>query len=77
MREEINEEMLESVNGGRYVINGNLHRVAFRDAKKVYQLKNCTDYEAMALMDSFVGKYATEEEYDNACIAALRANGWI
>lgn len=77
MREELNFDETEFVSGGRYVINGNLHRVAFRDVKRVFQLKNCTDYQAMELMDSYIGQYATEEEYDNACIAALRAKGWI
>lgn len=77
MREELNMENLESVNGGRYVINGNTHQVAFRDAKKIFKLKNCSDYQAMELMDSYIGKYDTEEEYDNACIAALKSKGWI
>ena len=77
MREELNVENLESVNGGRYVINGNTHQVAFRDAKQVFKLKNCSDYQAMELMDSFIGKYSTEVEYDNACINALKAKGWI
>lgn len=78
MREMMNEENLDSVNGGRYIINGNTHQVAFRDAKKVYNLSpNCTDYQVMELMDSFIGKYATEVEYDKACIAALKAKGWI
>ena len=78
MRKELNNENLETVAGGRYVINGNTHQVAFRDAKQVFKLSDtCDEYDAMRLMDSFVGQYATEEEYDNACIAALRANGWI
>ena len=78
MRKELDIENLESVNGGRYVINGNLHQVAFRDARQVFKLSDsCDEYEAMRLMDSFIGKYATEQEYDNACIEALRARGWI
>lgn len=78
MREELNEEMLEDVNGGRYIVNGNRHQIAFRDAKKVFKLSASADeYEVMRLCDSFIGKYATEEEYDNACINALRAKGWI
>jgi len=78
MREELNMENLDSVTGGRYVINANRHQIAFRDAKKVFKLSaDCDEYECMRLMDSFIGKYATEEEYDNACIAALQARGWI
>ena len=78
MREELNMDNLESVTGGRYVINGNLHKIAFRDAKMVFQLSpNCNDYEVMAACDSLIGKYSTEEEYDNACIALLQSKGWI
>ncbi len=77
MREELKAENLDSVSGGRYIINGNTHQVAFRDAKKVFKLKNCTDYQAMELMDSLIGKYDTEEEYDNACIAKLLELDWI
>lgn len=75
MIKELNINELDSVVGGRYVINGN--KVAFRDANKVFSLKNCSDYQAMELMDSLIGKYNTEEEYDNACIAALQSRGWI
>lgn len=78
MRKELNNENLETVAGGRYVINGNTHQIAFRDARKIFKLSDdCDEYEAMRLMDSFIGKYATEEEYDNACIDALRSRGWI
>ena len=77
MRDELKNEELESVSGGRYVINGNTHQVAFKDAKKVFKLKNCNDYQAMELMDGLIGKYPSEKDYDEACIAALQAKGWI
>lgn len=77
MREELNLNDMESVTGGRVVINGNTHQIAFRDARRVFKLKNCSDYEALAACDSLVGKYSTEEEYDNACIALLQSKGWI
>lgn len=77
MIKELNINELDSVVGGQYVINGNARQVAFRDAKKVFSLKNCSDYQAMELMESLIGKYNTEEEYDNACIAALQSKGWI
>ncbi len=78
MREELNMENLESVSGGRYIINANRHQIAFRDARQVFKLSASADeYDVMRLMDSFIGKYATEVEYDNACIAALRERGWI
>ena len=36
MRKELNNENLETVAGGRYVINGNTHQIAFRDARKIF-----------------------------------------
>ena len=78
MREELSMEKVGTVTGGRYVINGNTHQVAFRDVRKIFNLTgSCDEYDAMKLMDSFIGQFATEEEYDNACIEALRERGWI
>ena len=77
MREELNVEAMESVAGGKYVVNGNTKQVAFKDVKQVYNLKNCTVYQAMEAMDSLIGKYKTEKEYDEACIALLQSKGWI
>jgi len=74
---ELSMEELDAVSGGRYVINGNTHQVAFRDVQQIFHLKNCSDYEAMEAMDSLIGVYATEVEYDNACIALLQSKGWI
>lgn len=76
MREELKDDALDMVNGGRYVINAKMMKIAFRDAKKTYNLK-CSQYEAMQLCDSLIGSYASEEEYDNKCIAELKARGWI
>ena len=78
MREEINMENLEGVSGGRYIINANRHQIAFRDAKQVFKLSaDCDEYDLMRVLDSYIGKFATEKEYDEACIADIRARGWI
>lgn len=78
MREELDFESLDNVSGGRYVINGNTHQIAFRDARQVFKLKpNADEYEVMRLCDKLIGKYKTEAEYDNACISALKTQGWI
>lgn len=78
MRKELNPDSLEAVNGGRYVINGDKHQIAFRDVRQVFKInESVSDYDVMEVCDSFVGKYATEEEYDNACINALKSRGWI
>ncbi len=78
MREELNFDDMDMVTGGRYIINGNQHKIAFRDVQRVFKLSpDCNDYEVMAACDSLIGKYATEQEYDNACIALLQSKGWI
>lgn len=77
MMEKLSMDELDAVSGGRYVINGNTHQVAFRDVQQIFQLKNCSDYQAMEAMDSLIGVYSTEAEYDNACIALLQSRGWI
>ena len=79
MREEIKEAGLEAVNGGRYYLNSNNRKIAFSTLKgTVLTLNsNCNDYEAMALLDSLIGQYPNQEEYDKACVAALKAKGWV
>ena len=76
MREELNIEEMTGVSGGKYVINGNTKQIAFRENRAVYKLK-CSPYQAMEVCDSYIGKYATEKEYNDACIAALQAKGFI
>lgn len=78
MREEINDSMVEQVNGGRYYLNGNNKKLVFTTMKgTVFTLKGCSDYQAMELMDSLIGKYPTQAEYDQACVNELKKNGWI
>lgn len=77
MRKEINDQDLSNVTGGRYYLNGNNHKLVFTTEGVVHQLKNCSDYQAMELMDSYIGKYSTQEEYDQACVDALKNKGWI
>jgi len=78
MREELNFDDMDKVTGGRYVINGNRHQIAFRDARQVFKINpDVSDYQVMEACDSLIGKYSTEVEYDNACIALLQSKGWI
>lgn len=79
MREEIRDEAMEQVNGGRYYLNSNNRKIAFSTKKgTVLTLNsNCNDYEVMALLDSLIGKYPTQEEYDTACVNALKSKGWV
>lgn len=78
MKIEMNDNELELVNGGNYYINKNNLKLAFTTIKGVaFQLKNCTANQAMDVMDALIGKYNTTEEYDQACVNALKAKGWL
>lgn len=77
MKTELNMEDLEAVAGGKAYIDGNTNRIAFSTTKAMYQLKNCTAIQALALVDGMRGMYATEAEFDAACLAALQAKGWV
>lgn len=78
MRKEIDEKTASGVAGGRYYINGNNHKLIFTSfPDDIFVFKNCSDYEAMEVMDSLIGKYSSQKEYDQACIDALKSRGWI
>ncbi len=78
MRNEITDNELELVAGGNYYLNKNNGKVAFTTIKGVaFQLKNCTPGQAMDVMDGLIGKYNSTEEYDQACVDALKAKGWL
>ena len=73
---ELTDLELENVAGGRYYINVNTGALVFTSTNQVYNLK-CSAYQAMEVMDSLVGVYGTEAEYDQACVDLLTSNGWI
>jgi len=77
MREELNDEGLELVTGGRYWVNGNTKKVAWDNIPGAYKLQNCTVYEAMEAMDGLRGTCATQADYDMACFNLLKEKGWI
>ena len=76
MRQEMKDFEMEKVAGGRYFINTDRKLVCFQNVEGVYQLK-CKPSQAMDAMDELIGQYATEAEYDQACLAMLQANGWV
>ena len=78
MRTEMMDQDMELVAGGNYYINKNNLKVAFTTIPgQAFQLHDCTGNQAMDVMDSLIGQYATVEEYDQACVAALSAQGWL
>ena len=74
---ELGDEELDQVSGGTALISANTNRVAFSSTKAIYSFKNCTYKDVRNLCEDLIGKYATEAEYDAACVAALKAKGWI
>lgn len=76
MREEIKGLELEQVSGGRYFINTERKLVVFQNVEGVFKLK-VKPYLAMEVMDSLIGKFETEAEYDQACVEALTNLGMI
>lgn len=68
---------VESVAGGKYKLNGNNGKLLFTTDKYIYQLQGIDPLEAQRFMNSFIGKYSTDEEYDNACISSMTSKGWI
>ena len=78
MRTELTNTDMELVAGGNYYINKNNLKVAFTTIKgQAFQLHDCTANDAMDVMDALIGVYNTKEEYDLACVAALRERGWL
>lgn len=73
----LNDEELEAVAGGVAFINANTSKITFSTHPTVYTYKNCTFREIRDLCESYIDKYATEEEFDAACVAALKEKGWI
>lgn len=74
---ELNDEELDKIAGGAAYINANTGKIAFDTIDTVYKFKNCTYRDVRDLCESYIGKYATEAEFDAACVAALKAKGWI
>lgn len=77
MREELKDMEVENVAGGKYRLNGNNGKLVFTTDKYIYQLKGIAPLDAQAYMNSFIGKYKTDEEYDAAVIAGLKSKGWV
>ena len=76
MREQINSKDMEQVTGGRYHLNKSNKKIFFDNVEGVFTITGSV-YLAQELMDGLVGKYATEAEYDKACVDILRKNGLI
>ena len=75
MRKEIENENLTEVSGGKYAIN-NQNMLFFSSTTDSFQITG-SRYAAMEIMDGMIGQYPSEQEYDAACISALKSAGLI
>lgn len=70
MKKALNDLDVTAVSGGRYFVNTTNKKLVFDSRNEIFRIKgNC--YQAMEAMDSLIGKYATNEEYDAACVDLL------
>lgn len=77
MREQLNETEAGVINGGKYQLNGNNGKLLFYNDNRVFQLKNVDVFTAIQYLNSMMGTYSTDAEYDAACIAGLESKGWV
>jgi len=79
MREQINEQELETVVGGIVRVSGNRMKVSFSTLREAYPLK-CEDAsDASLLAQILYNQHKNEGDlaYENAVKAAFQERGWI
>ena len=79
MRVEINDNALDQVVGGTVRLNTTRMRLGFTVLGEAFDLKNCTDIQAMNLVTELYGQYrnAGDRAFEEATKAAFAAKGWI
>lgn len=79
MREQINEQELESVVGGIVRVSGNRMKVSFSTLQEAYKLVNCDASDAALLAQILYNEHKNEGDlaYENAVKAAFQERGWI
>ena len=79
MREQINDQELESVVGGIVRVSGNKMKVSFSTLQEVYPLKCDDPSDASLLANVLYAQYKNEGDlaFENAVKAAFLDRGWI
>ena len=73
---ELKDNELEAISGGRYeLLNDN--RLFFETIKGTFHVKQSCRASAIFELESLQNVYATEEEYDAACLAKLQELGYL
>lgn len=79
MREQINNEELDLVNGGVVYLSKDFMKIGFSTLKQTFALKNCSYGQAFALVDSVYEQYKDQgnSTVDQKTKEAFQAKGWI
>jgi len=79
MKQELNDQDLEQVVGGTVYVNTSKMRVSFTTLGEGAKLRNCEDYEVMALTSQLYGQYKSQGNlaYETAVKEAFKEKGWI
>lgn len=79
MRLELNDEMMNDVNGGTVVISKNTMNIGFTTRGEKYALKNCTYRQARDLRDDLLEAHPelNNSQYDNLVYQEFKKKGWI
>lgn len=79
MRQELNDNEMNNVVGGTVIISYDYMKIGFDTLKEMYDLKNCTYFEATAFRDELIinHKQMTNQAFDEYCKAQFQAKGWI
>ena len=77
MKEELKDEVLEPVSGGyASVYNNNALHFSTMPGQR-WVIKAEYREAAISLMNSYINQYATEAEYDQACLDKLTELGYL
>lgn len=77
MRQELNDNQMEQVNGGTVKFNG--QKVQFTVHKETFDVKNCdTDAANLLIVQLYAQyKYNGNRVFEQKVKEAFEANGWI
>lgn len=79
MREQMNEQDLESVVGGIVRVSGNRMKVSFSNLQEAYKLKNCDASDASLLAQILYNQHKNEGDlaYERIVKEEFQNRGWI
>ena len=76
MKRELNDSEVENVSGGRYDLRNN-NNLYFETISGTFHVKANHRADAIYEMEKFYNVFATEAEYDQACLDKLTELGYL